>query len=788
MLVLALLMVTTAWADNVSYVNAGGTQQNVNATQVTGATTTMGTSNGTSWYYVTGDVTIYARVELAGTVNLILADGCNLYVTDGMHLPASNTLNIYAQSGGSGKLRTSQSGSDASIGGDGGTDMPMDGERGEDAGNINIYGGVIEVNGDLGGGMGGYGSAVVVGQDCQQQWIGEDCTPVADEWDPETGEPTSWHDECVDIYEDVYTDIYGGGIGGSGGDAGTICIYGGSVSVSGAIGGGYGGGGFEQGGSDGSATILLSWTNPTDQIYAVRYNGTLTLQKAFTDKNSNQYAAGAAYDIIDTKLLSTSVVFHYPQTAATCTSGGYAQDFWYMPGTQTYYSDEACTHEIAASSVLLPALGHHIVHHAAQGATFTTNGNLEYWQCDRCDIYYRDADGNQQWSGIVASDLIYGVEGNAQNGYSICMPKDGVGTLTIDNSVSSFKIYDDGGANGNYSNSCNSQLVLIAPENCTCQLTGDVTTEKNYDYLTVYVGTTTGGTVLLDHKSSSTTDVSSSIGTVYGTSMLLYFHSDHTTNCDGLDLTVTIFHNITLANDADNTALIEAANDKLCNVTLGDRTLYQDDAWNTICLPFDVDLTAVDCPLAGAEVRELVSASIDETVLNLTFNDPVNAPVTTLTAGTPYIIKWETGDNIVNPVFNGVTIDKTERSFSAGSGETRVRFAGTYDMVDFTSADKDGVLLLGANNKLHYVSGGACLGACRAYFKIGDDAYESKARSITSFNIDFGDGEVATGVFDVRSKVEETGTDVYDLQGRRVLKPAQKGLYIVNGKKVMINK
>lgn len=50
-------------------------------------------------------------------------------------------------------------------------------------------------------------------------------------------------------------------------------------------------------------------------------------------------------------------------------------------------------------------------------------------------------------------------------------------------------------------------------------------------------------------------------------------------------------------------------------------------------------------------------------------------------------------------------------------------------------------------------------------------------------NFDFGDE--ATGVNDVRGKMSDVRGDYYDLQGRKVANPT-KGLYIVNGKKVII--
>ena len=188
---------------------------------------------------------------------------------------------------------------------------------------------------------------------------------------------------------------------------------------------------------------------------------------------------------------------------------------------------------------------------------------------------------------------------------------------------------------------------------------------------------------------------------------------------------------VTLANAEDNSTTISNANGYVANVTLSDRTLYKDGAWNTLCLPFDV--TIAGSPLAGATARALESASISGSTLTLTFGDAV----TTLKAGTPYIIKWASGDNIVSPVFSGVTIDKTDRSYDNGiSGDNRVRFLGTYKSTTFDAEDKS-ILLLGGENKLYYPAAGAGIGAQRAYFKIGDDG-ALLARRLTAFNIDFG--------------------------------------------------
>ena len=247
---------------------------------------------------------------------------------------------------------------------------------------------------------------------------------------------------------------------------------------------------------------------------------------------------------------------------------------------------------------------------------------------------------------------------------------------------------------------------------------------------------------------------------------------------------------ITLADNADNNTSISNANGYVADVTLAGRTLYKDGAWNTICLPFTVAVEG--SPLAGATARPLTSASISGTTLTLTFGDAV----TTLEAGTPYIIKWtadanyvdDDAHNIVSPVFSGVTIDAdADGNYDNGiSGDNRVRFLGTYKSTTFDAEDKS-ILLMGGENTLYYPTAGAGIGAQRAYFKIGSDG-ALLARRLTAFNIDFGDDDNTTGIISTTNYTNYTNSDAwYSLDGVRLNgKPSAKGVYINNGKKVVI--
>ncbi|MCR4601955.1 MAG: hypothetical protein K5683_00290 [Prevotella sp.] len=236
---------------------------------------------------------------------------------------------------------------------------------------------------------------------------------------------------------------------------------------------------------------------------------------------------------------------------------------------------------------------------------------------------------------------------------------------------------------------------------------------------------------------------------------------------------------ISIADTGDNSSVINENNGQRAKVRLYGRTLFKDGDWNTICLPFDV--TIADSPLAGAIAKPLTAASINGTTLNLTFGETTG----TLAAGTPYIIRWDEDDDeyyIVSPTFSGVIISNADNSYDNGaSGNARVRFMGSYDVKTFTGTEN--ILLMSDGNKLQYVGDGTGLGSCRAYFQIGNDNI-SGAR-LTTFDINFGNGENTTGILLIESR--ETDADCwYDLQGRRVANPSKSGLYIRNGKKVLV--
>ena len=202
------------------------------------------------------------------------------------------------------------------------------------------------------------------------------------------------------------------------------------------------------------------------------------------------------------------------------------------------------------------------------------------------------------------------------------------------------------------------------------------------------------------------------------------------------------------------------------NVTLA-RTIKA-DTWNTFVVPFDLDETAIKAAFGnGVEISDITADDATgvrfepQTTLAIEANTPVI--MKTSVAGTEYtfnnvLVKAVTGN--VNPVvsINGVDI------------------VGVYN---FDGAEYN--IPVGAyyinSNFLKVADGNQTIQNFRAYFKVSEG---SPAKSFFE-NFSFSE---ATGIKAVDTLTNDNLT-IYDLQGRRVANPT-KGIYVVNGKKVII--
>lgn len=261
------------------------------------------------------------------------------------------------------------------------------------------------------------------------------------------------------------------------------------------------------------------------------------------------------------------------------------------------------------------------------------------------------------------------------------------------------------------------------------------------------------------------------------------------------------FSYIQLDDQGDNESILTYfANDIPVRFKINGRTLYKDGDWNTLCLPFslsdnDEELKKVNQPtfsgtvLEGAIVKELESSDLsDDGMLTLNFSEDL----TSIEAGYAYLVKWEKPDgydqnpasfDIKDPTFTDV-IPKATKPVSSFVGEFDYFFTGCFKPYSFTPGEQT-ELYLGANNTLYYPAedSDVTIGAFRGFFQKATQI-EAPIRYI-KFN--FGDETTSIKEVSQPSTLNSELSIYYTLDGRRFNgKPATPGLYINNGKKVVI--
>lgn len=193
--------------------------------------------------------------------------------------------------------------------------------------------------------------------------------------------------------------------------------------------------------------------------------------------------------------------------------------------------------------------------------------------------------------------------------------------------------------------------------------------------------------------------------------------------------------------------------------------VFTSDQITTVCLPFA--LTAAEAATLGT-FYEL--SSFDGATLHFS---AVAAPE----ANKAYLVKTAA---------TALALEEANKSIAAtpadlGTTITSVDFIGT--LASTTIPASDGTYSYYAYNNgalVKIVTNAATLPAFRGYFKISTSAINLSARELTlSFDDD------VTGISQIETTRIVDNADAFDLQGRRVAQPT-KGLYVVNGKKVII--
>ena len=220
---------------------------------------------------------------------------------------------------------------------------------------------------------------------------------------------------------------------------------------------------------------------------------------------------------------------------------------------------------------------------------------------------------------------------------------------------------------------------------------------------------------------------------------------------------------LTLNEDDNDIAILENEN-TYANVT-ATRSLIADGGWYTFCVPFDIEDIATT-PLKDAEIRKY--KSMTGTTMNF-------EPTTSLKAMHAYLVKPTS--NIVNPEFEDVLV--VSEGDNVTDGENGFEFVGICSKYPLALNGTN--LFLGANNTFYVpTEGDRTLKALRGYFVVPEGTSASKM----GINID---GETTS--ISTLNTADAINGKVYNLNGQYVgnnVKTLQKGIYVVNGKKIIV--
>ena len=185
---------------------------------------------------------------------------------------------------------------------------------------------------------------------------------------------------------------------------------------------------------------------------------------------------------------------------------------------------------------------------------------------------------------------------------------------------------------------------------------------------------------------------------------------------------------------------------------------FTEGNWSTLCLPFGVDASKFSA------VKELSDITVNGENVTLNFTD-----ATELKAGKPYLVQ-ASGETTISA--ENVDVIIAAGSTAKESDHTTVTYVGTYAPI---SKVNEGSFVV-SNNKLYNVNSEVSLKAYRGYFTAVQTTGAVK-------NLTWDMDDTADGIESVEAKTIANDA-IYNLAGQRVSKAA-KGVYIINGKKVL---
>ena len=352
------------------------------------------------------------------------------------------------------------------------------------------------------------------------------------------------------------------------------------------------------------------------------------------------------------------------------------------------------------------------------------------------------------------------------------------------------------GANGTLTINLSSDVTYAAFQ-MTVNLPSGLTyvSIANGDLMTTHTVTSSGTTTLTITGSANPTanftgnsgslcvitvkdenDATGTGGSIAAGAVLTKYDETQTITTEAVPFNVDITNGLVL--DEDDTDLPMKQQD--VDVTVN-RTLKA-GVWNTVCFPFSMTPSQVTSVFGNdVEVCYLSSCNTSGSTITVGF-ESADIAQDGLALNYPYLIKTTSAVNTFN--LAGIIINPNE----SGAVETISR--GPNAVAKFIGTLKAGTViptdnLFLSDNKFWYSDGSNTIKGFRGYFWLKDFNSSSGSASRLLLSID---GE-PTAIYSISS---ETGAftiedgKIYNLNGMELDTPTKKGIYIQNGKKIVV--
>ena len=221
--------------------------------------------------------------------------------------------------------------------------------------------------------------------------------------------------------------------------------------------------------------------------------------------------------------------------------------------------------------------------------------------------------------------------------------------------------------------------------------------------------------------------------------------------------------NLTLDEEKVAAATIEFNNGGTFDVTLNRNFV---EGFNTVVLPFALTTEQVETVFGTeAEIYTYSETSTDENDVTVMFNRSTEEGIA---ANTPVLVKT-TAASTGSKTLEGVTLVYNENPAVEGQF---IDFTGVYTAQTVAEGDYF------VNGNLYKSTGATTIKPFRAYLKVKEGVNPANVKLMIG-------GSTVTGLDSIDAAAETESEAVYNLLGQRVNK-TQKGIYIVNGKKVVV--